>query len=212
MRARFAAVFSIVLLAAAAGPALACDDGKVKFQENFTRPDKGWGDSSEIVQFQTGKVVLKPSPNAPSWVWNTDHVYDAAEICVDAELTRGDWTDNTCAALQFWVVDNSNFYVFGICGNGNALALRFLKDKWQQPVLMKHVKGIDFESVKTISLSVIHAGTKALFYVNGEQVGQIKGKPPTGGTKAGVFAQTTEPNSPAHMEFTFFKVVDAPDE
>jgi hypothetical protein len=212
MHARFGFSFAALFLLFPALPAFACDDGQVKFQENFTRPDKGWGDSSEIVQFAPGRVVLKPSPNAPSWVWNTDHVYEAAEICVDAELTRGDWTAETCAALQFWVVDNSNFYVFGVCGNGTAQVWRYLKDKWQPQVFNKQVKGLDPEHAGTISLSVIHIGTKAILYVNGDQVGQIQGRPPKGGTKAGVFAQTTAPNSPANVEFTFFKVMDAPDE
>jgi len=188
----------------------ACEGKQVLFEDNFTNPDPSWGPNNEVFQAGSGKGVLKALANSPAWKWNPAYVFETADICAEAKLAQGQWTPDTSVGLMFWVVDNTAFYMFAVYGSGKAMAFRRVGGRWLPSLLTAKVDGLKLDGTDPIKLRVVLRGATATFFVNGKQVGEIKGQPPAGGGNFGAYAQTEEPNKEALIDLTNFKVTSVP--
>jgi hypothetical protein len=188
----------------------ACEGKTVQFEEAFTSPDPGWGNQGNERQTMVdGSALLTALPNSPWWSWNAAYVFDAADICADVTFRSGDMTPETAAGLIFWVADNSTLYTFSVYGNGTARVYRMVGGRWLTPALNKPLAAKPATG-KTMKLRVVTKGKDATFYVDGEEIGKLKGQPPTGGGAVGLYVQTEAPNEEAGAEFTNFKVTSVP--
>jgi hypothetical protein len=214
MRIRFLPA-SVIIAVCSAAPlasisAHACEGKAVQFEEAFQTPDPGWGNQgNERQKMADGSALLTALPNAPWWSWNATYVFDAADICADVSLKTGEATPETGVGLMFWVADNSTLYAFSVYGDGTARVYRMVGGRWLTPAINKPIEA-KLEPGKTVKMRIVTKGNEAKLYVDGKEIGAIKGQPPSGGGAVGLYVQTEDPNKEAVGAFSNLKVTSSP--
>ena len=196
-----------IALLASVSVAQACQGPTVLFQDDFSSLEPTWGSASNEVGVADHHMVLKPEANFTLWVPNTASLYDDVDVCADFTSVAAVDADHSYAGLIFWYVDDDNFYAFEYAANGNASAWRRQRGRWLKQVDWQGVPSLKPNDGATNQLRVVTAGTKATFYVNGNEFSSIKGALPSNGQQVGLIASSPQ-NAVATYSIANFKVTE----
>jgi len=123
------------------GVAVACQ-GKTNaaLDENFQKPDPGWGHLSGNVGGNVASVspqglVIRPVANRIAVLKNGAYTLDGADYCVDVAFPTplpSPANRHTVGGggVLFWFKDNINFYVATIAPDGSVVIARNVNNSW----------------------------------------------------------------------------------
>ena len=120
------------LFVATGGHAIACDGGKVVFEDKFNDDAGGWA-LKDTIEVKDGTFTFKLPPDDMQSNLNITFSVNDADICADAVWPEGDDQPVLGAGLLFWGEDNRTYYQFGILNNG-----RFWIARKQDGDLVRH--------------------------------------------------------------------------
>ena len=110
--------------------------------------------------------------------------------------------------IVFWATDHKNFYVARVTSDGLFSVGRLTHGRWLNPVLYPARDEVRQGLGQVNSLRVVTSGKSATVYVNDKQVVTVKGFPPAGPSKIGVYAESGA--DPATWAFSRFRVCKGP--
>jgi hypothetical protein len=184
-----------------------CGSGPVLYQDDFSGPD-AWGitDDDPEVSLQNGAMLLKADPGYERYVLNQTDYYGDGTICVDMAFAKTRVDNETWGGLLFWGSDYKNFYAFVISGVGHFAVWRKSNGKWLTPIDWSPASSAGKAQGASNDLQVKLQGKKAIFLVNGKQVGSLTtGFPPSGGGLVGVMGSSPR-EATATLKFSNFVV------
>ena len=196
---------SIALLLTAA-PALACGGSQTLFEDDFSFGDSNWG-NYEGTTFENGLMTIAVEAGRLYALQNQAGLYDDFDVCIDV-YQRTEDPETGWASLMFWGVDYSNYYTLDVATNGYVKVSRYQNSRWLSPMEWTLTEGVVNAGEELNQLRVVAVGNVATVFVNGRQVGQIRGQPPEGGSLLGVYGQGSD-NAPASFDFDNFKITTA---
>jgi hypothetical protein len=202
-RIAFFALISIMLLSVTKS-ALACKGSQVLFQDNFATLDPAWGNSSQNLSVNNGKLVLQPNLNAGFVALNQANLYNDVDACIKMSMAKSDdpaWG----GGLVFWAKDNSNYYTLLMSGDGQFSIRRYVSDRALTPVDWRESASIKKGIGQVNELRVVTRGNRATAYINDTEVITFNGQPPDGGSLIGVKASSAE-KSQIVWEFSDLKI------
>jgi len=185
MRRLFAAS---LCLACSAALARAADADGVVYSDDFATLRSGWGTADGVQSVADNKLLLNPKPDTIYASLYTDRSFADADIRVKVSQTKGDLASPF--GLAFWGVDYSNYYVARIRSNGVCWVGRKMGGKWLSPVYSEEKPAVRKGLGETNELRVVTRGRLATVYVNGQQIAEFRGYPPTEPGKIGVYAES----------------------
>ena len=197
---------SLALLMSTAG-ALACKGTEVLYEDMFDSQDSSWG-QYDGMEFKDGALTVKPAINGNYQLQNEASLYDDFDVCVDLVQKNPD-PANAFGGIIFWAADYDNYYAFVVATNGYVELLRLQRKKWLTPLPWTKIEGVINPGTAVNSLRVVAKGREATLFVNDKEVRKIKGQPPQGGGKLGIYAEFT---SKIEGEFVYdnFVVTNVP--
>ncbi|HEX3657416.1 MAG TPA: hypothetical protein VHV55_16620 [Pirellulales bacterium] len=169
---------------------LRADDAPVLFSDHFATLDPSWGDANQNVSAGGNKLVIQPDVNSGFSKIRQGSVFKDADIRVSVVEAKG--TTGQTAGIVFWAGDTDNYYLAQINLDGFVGITRLQQDR--QLTLLHFapsdavVKGVG----QANALRVVTVGKLATVYVNGKQIGAIKGFPPEGGSRIGLHAESND--------------------
>jgi hypothetical protein len=198
-----------LLVAAFAGPAAACQGSETLFLDDFSTAEPAWGPFQAENKVENGELVVTPVPSKQWPQFNEAAVYEDMDFCADVIATSKD-PNTSWFGLMFWGVDYNNYFVFQVSLNGRISVARLQKGKWLTPVPWQDSPaGLVKPAGETNALRVVVRGQRATLFLNGQQVMEFKGTPPSGGGKIGVYAIAGADDSPV-VRFDNVNITSAP--
>jgi hypothetical protein len=186
----FVSAFTALLLA---GPAIACQDGKVLMEDAFKKLNPAWGFPLDTLAEKVGEqgyVATFPKNNWRRGLSQLSY-YDDVDVCVNyrVEFTCTNTTaceSNPAVGVVFWAADWNNLYTFKVAPPFNTYSLfRLQRGKLLQPITWTPLPGAKIESGKPFEIEVVTKGANAVFYIDGTKVTEFDGLPPDGGSLVG---------------------------
>jgi TRAP-type C4-dicarboxylate transport system substrate-binding protein len=178
------------------------------YEDDFSDPTSGWArvlNESGERAYKDGEYHLTIKKR-DWWVWDdnlTAGKYTDFELEVDGRVVEG--PGESGYGLIFRFQNNSNFYLFGVFGNGK-YNLRGYRDRtWLH--LTGGQSGYIEPAGKTNRLKVVCIGSKIETYVNGHLVATVEDDTFTDGS-VGVTAYSSEPDT--HVTLDNFRVRSLP--
>ena len=199
-------VAALLLAAAFAGQAQACEGNEVVFEDKFADDAGGWAINKDV-EVKDGSFTFKLPPDAMQSDLNVTYTVNDADICAE-----GVWPDEDRsilgAGLLFWGEDNKNYLQFGILNNGKFWIARRIEGKWHTIVENIPSSAIKVKPGESNVLRVRASGDNATFYVNGEKVRDLRGQAPRGGWRFGLSADNFDKDKDARLIFKSVKVTN----
>ncbi len=188
------------------GHAMACDGGKVVFEDKFRDDAGGWA-LKDTIEVKDGTFTFKLPPDDMQSNLNVTFSVNDADICADAV-----WPDDADqpvlgAGLLFWGENNRTYYQFGILNNGRYWIARKQDGTWSGTI----AANIDSPAIKTApgsvnTLRVDAKGNTLAFYINGTKVRELRGQAPSGSWRFGLSGDNFDKTKDATVLFTEVKV------
>jgi hypothetical protein len=100
--------------------------------------------------------------------------------------------DLLSGGLAFWASDYQNFYKAAIFPNGTFNVSRLVNNQWVTVVPRTISDTIKKGTGAVNELQVVLNNRDGLLYINGVQVQEFRGQPPTDGGATGLFAQSED--------------------
>jgi hypothetical protein len=187
---RDGAIAAAVFLSLSAGGAVACQGGKVLFEDHFDQGElqSTWEGSPDSVKLIGGRMVISAQPDWAVWVPNTAGLYDDIDLCADVTTVHAIDPTTNYVGLVFWYADDKNFYTVETDASGEASIWRKQRDKWLAQVAWTKDASVRAGDGATNQLRVVTKGNTATFYINGTKFRDITGQPPANGQEIGMIA------------------------
>jgi hypothetical protein len=112
------------------------------------------------------------------------------------------------AGVVFWGLNADEFYVLQFSDSGTYSVAHATPERWTFPITWRDAEGLTTEPGEWNDLRIVTVGRRATVYINGNELGSFKGRPPAGGGVVGYFAQMGEEDGQA--EFSALKIVEPP--
>jgi len=194
------------LFVATSGHAMACEGGKVIFEDKFADDAGGWA-LKNTIEVKNGNFTFKLPPDDMQSNLNVTFSVNDADICADAVWPEGADQPVLGAGLLFWGEDNRTYYQFGILNNGRYWIARKQDGTWSGTI----AANVDSPAIKTApgsvnTLRVDAKGNTLAFYVNGTKVRELRGQAPSGGWRFGLSGDNFDKTNEATVLFTDMKV------
>ncbi len=189
-------------------PAASAQEEEVLLEDDFSQLDAGLA-NGEMVKVENN--VLSINLTAEHW-WDPLYqsmLFDNADATVKVRLQDPLGGIGETAGLVFWAANGDEFYVLQISDSGTFSVARATPDKWTNPIPWRASDVLKTEPGEWNELRVKTVGRRATIFVNGEEIGTIKGRPPEGGSLMGFYTSVGSEDSKG--EFSEFKVVLPPD-
>lgn len=197
---------AVLLLFASGETAFAtCEGDIVLFEDRFAELQPTWGQPSEVLKVEGGRLLVAPEPDTYFWITNQASLYDDIDMCVAMTTVEGIEPDDAKAGLVFWYVDANNFYVLQLAPNGKASVWRRQRGNWLEQVEWQDVEGVRTGDDSINELRVVTRGNQATLYVNEEELAAFTGVAPNDGQQIGIFA-TSPQSGAARYAFDNLKV------
>ncbi|MCK5550368.1 MAG: hypothetical protein KAI41_07535 [Hyphomicrobiaceae bacterium] len=194
-----------------AASAPGCADGKVLFVDNFRAHDPTWGRKDARLKISSGKAVFTPVPGTRTFRWNRVFVFDDLDACATVSLAKGT-SDATAsyAGLMFWVEDNQNYYQAVIAPNGYFTIARIIngRDAPSRPIKWTKTNAIKYGAKKKNTLRLILKGDQVGVLINGKEVANFTGEPPSRPSYIGLLAASAPSKRGDTWSVTDFKITE----
>ena len=194
-----------------AASARGCADGKVLFVDNFRAHDPTWGRKDARLKISSGKAVFTPVPGTRTFRWNRVFVFDDLDACATVSLAKGT-SDATAsyAGLMFWVEDNQNYYQAVIAPNGYFTIARIIngRDAPSRPIKWTKTNAIKYGAKKKNTLRLILKGDQVGVLINGKEVANFTGEPPSRPSYIGLLAASAPSKRGDTWSVTDFKITE----
>jgi 3-keto-disaccharide hydrolase len=196
------------LFVATGGHAMACEGGKVIFEDKFADDAGGWA-LKNTIEVKNGNFTFKLPPDDMQSNLNVTFSVNDADICADAVWPEDADQPVLGAGLLFWGEDNRTYYQFGILNNGRYWIARKQDGTWSGTI----AANVDSPAIKTTpgsvnTLRVDAKGNTLAFYINGTKVRELRGQAPSGGWRFGLSGDNFDKTKDATVLFTDMKVTN----
>jgi subtilisin family serine protease len=171
--------------------------GKVLLSDQFRLIDDNWDSEPDIVSVEDGKVKIKVSDRAYSFLYNGEQ-FDDADYCVTVQNPkdlRRPIDNSVLAGLLFWSEDRSNSCSLSISPDGYAKIGRQVRGQWSSPVAWRVFDAVNQGEGAKNRLRVSTSGNLITAYINGVKFASLRGHLPDGGGTVGLFAQSEKARS-----------------
>ena len=206
-RLSFLLAFAILVGAAPAWQAYACEGQEVIFEDKFADDAGGWS-VKDTVEVKDGAFVFKlPADDMQSNLNVTFTVQGDADICSETVWGEGD-QPILGAGLLFWGEDNRTYFQFGILNNGKFWIARKIDGKWHTIAENIASGAINATSGASNTLRVKVSGNNVSFFVNGTKVRDLRGQPPKGAWRFGLSGDNFDKEKEAKVTFKSVKVTN----
>jgi hypothetical protein len=193
-----ATLLATMLLAAQASAA--CQADGAQYSTTFSQPDDSWA-LNDNIKIGGGQMTYTEKPGDGDTAFFNGDTFAAGTLCADFTLTAPSDKEPS-AGLTFWGAGLKNYYVFQMDPIAGTYALDRKKDgNWLKPIDWKASSAIKNGVGVTNELSVQFKGSRVSLWINGQQVADITGFPPSdastvgthgeGGAKAGAIWSVT---------------------
>ncbi len=164
-------------------------EGAILFSDDFATLDPGWGEASEQTRVEGKKMLVLPKVNMSYTNLYQGNLFGDVDIRVKVAQTSG--ASDRPGSLVFWGNNYDSFYSVDLVTDGRVgVSRKVSQGRWLTPVEWKlrpaAKKGLNQEN----ELRVVTKGNTATVYVNGEQIANLKGIPPEGGSLVGLCAES----------------------
>jgi hypothetical protein len=197
---------ALLIAAAFAWPASACEGTETVFEDKFNDDAGGWAINQDV-EIKDGSFTFKLPPDAMQSDLNVTYTVDDADICSETV-----WPDSGStilgAGLLFWGEDNRNYLQFGVLNNGKFWIARRQDGKWYTIVENVDSSAIKVKPGESNMLRVTASGGDATFFINGEKVRDLRGQAPKGGWRFGLSGDNFDKAKDARVVFKSVKVTD----
>jgi len=177
---------------------------EVLYEDDFSTLDPGWGDPSNRIKAEDGKLVVTPAPGMSQTALNQGLLFEDMTATIKARIANGD-DPAQVAGLAFWGSDLDNYYFAAVSANGRFGVVRRIKGKWLFPVSYRTSPLVKQGMGEWNEVRVVTKGNNATLFINGEQAISFKGQAPAGGSLLGVHGESGV-ESQTVCEFTELKV------
>ena len=205
-RSRVSGAAALLVAAAFAWPALACEGTEIVFEDKFADDAGGWAINKDV-EVKDGSFTFKLPPDAMQSDLNITYSVNYADICAE-----GVWPESGSsilgAGLLFWGEDNKNYLQFGVLNNGKFWIARRIEGKWHTIVENVASSAIKVKPGETNVLRVKASGDSATFFINGEKVRDLRGQAPRGGWRFGLSGDNFDKDKDARLVFKSVKVTN----
>ena len=205
-RSRVSGAAALLIIAAFAWPASACEGTEIVFEDKFADDAGGWAINQDV-ELKDGSFTFKLPPDAMQSDLNVTYTVNDADICSEAVWPDGGSTI-LGAGLLFWGEDNRNYLQFGILNNGKFWIARRQDGKWYTIVENVDSSAIKVKPGESNMLRVKASGGIATFFINGEKVRDLRGQAPKGGWRFGLSGDNFDKAKDARIVFRSVKVTD----
>ena len=159
--------------ATAAAPAPSAAPGSVIFADDFKAFDPSWGVSNDSGLVRDGKLELRSASDQEIVRLNSKYSFEQAAVEVSV-VEEGNGTYGPLAGLLFWASDASNYTLFAVDPiSGKFAAFRETDDKNTTLSHWTPTAALNTGVGKTNQLAVLLQADRAIFLVNGQQVGEV---------------------------------------
>ena len=197
---------ALLVAAAFAWPASACEGTEVVFEDKFADDSGGWAINQDV-EVKDGSFTFKLPPDAMQSDLNVTYTVNDADICSETVWPDGGSTI-LGAGLLFWGEDNRNYLQFGILNNGKFWIARRQDGKWYTIVENVDSSAIKVKPGESNMLRVKASGGVATFFINGTKVRDLRGQEPKGGWRFGLSGDNFDKAKDARVVFRSVKVTD----
>jgi hypothetical protein len=201
-------MIALGIVAALASPEAQAQE--VLFEDDFSILDSAFGEPSDEIGVTDNVLWANCEPNIRWSLLYQSMLFENADISVKVRLPDPTAEQGSILALVFWAQDYQNLYSLQISDSGTYSVWRYANGKWVNPVSWRETDALKTEPGEWNELRVKTVGKRATIYINGKELHTIKGRPPEGGSLAGV-ALESGPEA-FKGEFSAFKAVLPPDE
>jgi hypothetical protein len=197
---------ALLIAAAFAWPASACEGTEIVFEDKFADDAGGWAINQDV-EIKDGSFTFKLPPDAMQSDLNVTYTVNDADICSETVWPDGGSTI-LGAGLLFWGEDNRNYLQFGILNNGKFWIARRQDGKWYTIVENVDSSAIKVKPGESNMLRVKASGGDATFFINGEKVRDLRGQAPKGGWRFGLSGDNFDKAKDARVVFRSVKVTE----
>ena len=138
-------------------------------------------------------------------------VFDDLDACATVSLAKGT-SDATAsyAGLMFWVEDNQNYYQAVIAPNGYFTIARIIngRDAPSRPIKWTKTNAIKYGAKKKNTLRLILKGDQVGVLINGKEVANFTGEPPSRPSYIGLLAASAPSKRGDTWSVTDFKITE----
>lgn len=205
-RSRVSGAAALLIAAAFAWPASACEGTETVFEDKFNDDAGGWAINQDV-EIKDGSFTFKLPPDAMQSDLNVTYTVNDADICSETVWPDGGSTI-LGAGLLFWGEDNRNYLQFGVLNNGKFWIARRQDGKWYTIVENVDSSAIKVKPGESNMLRVKASGGIATFFINGEKVRDLRGQAPKGGWRFGLSGDNFDKAKDARVVFRSVKVTD----
>jgi hypothetical protein len=205
-RSRVSGAAALLVAAAFAWPASACEGTEIVFEDKFADDSGGWAINQDV-EIKDGSFTFKLPPDAMQSDLNVTYTVNDADICSETVWPDGGSTI-LGAGLLFWGEDNRNYLQFGVLNNGKFWIARRQDGKWYTIVENVDSSAIKVKPGESNMLRVKASGGVATFFINGEKVRDLRGQTPKGGWRFGLSGDNFDKAKDARVVFRSVKVTE----
>jgi hypothetical protein len=135
-------------------------------------------------------------------------LFENADINVKVRLGDPTAETSSMAGVVFWGLNADEFYVLQFSDSGTYSVAHATPERWTYPITWRDAEGLKTEPDEWNDLRIVTVGRRATVYINGNEAGSFKGRPPAGGGVVGYFAQMGSEDGQA--DFSALKIVEPP--
>jgi hypothetical protein len=183
----FVAVVVAVATAGAQASAT-CPAAGAQYSTTFAQRDDTW-DLNDNMKIGGGQMTItEKAGDGDTGFFNGD-AFTSGTLCADFTLTAPSDKEPS-AGLAFWASGYKDYYVFQVDPIVGTFALQRKKDgTWLTPIPWKDSPAVKSGVGATNELSVQFSGNRAALSINGQQVADITGFPPSDPGKVGTHGE-----------------------
>lgn len=158
--------------------AVACDTGKVLFDENFSQPNAAWGEQDRNFKVENGAAFITPNKERGYLKLNTGFVFGDADICVTTTPMKSTDLNGSLVGLAFWARDYANLFLFEVSTTGTYNISRMINNNWVHDPLGSRNSDAIMKGLSANKLRLTIQGQILTVGVNGTTLAKLQAQAP----------------------------------
>lgn len=169
-------------------PLFAAEQPAVLFADDFATLQGGWGKASESLFVADNKLVMK----MPAGVARIQLYQEplGEELDIRVNLTEVAGGAEAMAGVAVWAKDPDNCYLVGLTSAGDVVVKSFVQGERSLPLPATSSPAIRQGLQKSNEVRVVIRDRLLSVYINGARTVTMRGFPPEGPTKFGLYGQS----------------------